>query len=118
MSSRFMQILTGCDYPELRARPPFLWSGAICWWPVLGHGVVEHAAFAEVVLAGDVDAGLLVQPPGRQPQVVSDSPGLFQDDSVRQEPGIDIAGDAGGVVGQGHDRAAHNEHICDDAPAG
>ena len=37
-SSRFMQILTGCDYPELRARPPFLWSGAIHWWPVLGIG--------------------------------------------------------------------------------
>ena len=40
-------------------------------------GVVEHAAFAEVVLAGDVDAGLLVQPPGRQAQVVGDSPGLL-----------------------------------------
>ncbi len=35
-----------------------------------------------------------------------------------QEPGIDIAGDAGGVVGQGHGRAAHDEHIGDDAPAG
>ena len=26
--------------------------------------------------------------------------------------------DAGGVVSQGHGRAAHNKHICDDAPAG
>jgi len=67
---------------------------------------------------GDVDAGLLIQPPGRQPEIVGDPSGLLQDDSVGQEPGIDIAGDAGGVVGQGHGRTAHDEHIGDDAPAG
>jgi hypothetical protein len=37
---------------------------------------------------------------------------------VRQEPGVDIAGDAGGVVGQCHGRTAHDEHVGDDAPAG
>jgi hypothetical protein len=40
--------------------------------------MVEHPAFPEVVLAGDVDACLLIQPPGRQSQGVRDSPGLFQ----------------------------------------
>jgi hypothetical protein len=37
---------------------------------------------------------------------------------VRQEPRIDIAGDAGGVVSQCHGSTAHNEHISDNAPAG
>jgi hypothetical protein len=58
---------------------------------------------------------VLIQPPGRQSQGVRDSPGLFHDDSVRQEPRIDIAGDAGGVVSQCHGSTAHNKHISDNA---
>jgi hypothetical protein len=38
-------------------------------------------------------------------QVIRDSPGLFQDDAVGQESGIDIAGDAGG--GQRGQLAGH-----------
>jgi hypothetical protein len=40
------------------------------------------------------------------------------DDSVRHEHGIDVAGYAGGVVGQGHGGAAHDEHISHDPSAG
>jgi hypothetical protein len=36
---------------------------------------------------------------------------------MRLEHRIDIAGDAGSVVGQGHSGAAHNEYVCHDASA-
>ncbi len=45
-------------------------------------------------------------------------PGLLDHDPVRYKPGIDIAGDARGIVGQRHGSAADNEHVRDDASAG
>jgi hypothetical protein len=41
----------------------------------------------------------------------------FVDDPVRLEHRVDIAGDAGSVVGQGHSGAAHDEYVCHDASA-
>ena len=38
-------------------------------------------------------------------------------DSMRLEHRIDIAGDAGSVVSQGHSGAAHDEYVCHHAPA-
>jgi hypothetical protein len=38
-------------------------------------------------------------------------------DPVRFEQCVDIAGDAGGVVRQGHRGAAHYEYVCHDVPA-
>jgi hypothetical protein len=79
--------------------------------------MVEHPALADVVFSGDVHAGLLVQPPVRQSQIVRDSSGLLDHDPVRHEPGIDITGDACGVVSQSHGSTADNEHVRNDAPA-
>jgi hypothetical protein len=45
-------------------------------------------------------------------------PGLVQDDSVRHEPRVEVAGYPGGVVGQGHRGTAHDEYVRDDASAG
>ena len=36
---------------------------------------------------------------------------------MRLEHRIDIAGDAGSVVSQGHSGAAHDEYVCHDASA-
>lgn len=81
-------------------------------------GMVEDAALARVVLAGDVDAGLLVEPPWRQAQVLGDVPGLVQNDAVRHEQRVHVPGHARGVVGQRHRGPADDEDVGDHAPAG
>jgi hypothetical protein len=73
------------------------------------------APLARVVLSGDIDACLLVQPPGRQSEIVCDVPGLFDYDPVRHERGVHITGDARGVVSQGHGGTADNEYVRDNA---
>ena len=80
--------------------------------------MVKNAAFPRVILSGNIGGGLLVQPPGRQPKVIGDSPGLFQDDPVWNEPRIDIPGHAGGIVSQGHGSTAHDEYVRDNTPVG
>ena len=80
--------------------------------------MVEYPALARVVLSGDVDACLLVQPPVRQPEVVRDAPGFLDHYPVRHEGCVDVTGHAGGVVGQGHGGAADYEDVRDDTPAG
>jgi hypothetical protein len=50
-------------------------------------GVVEDATFAGVVFAGDVDAGLFVEPTVGEPEVVGDRLGFFEDDAVGDEHG-------------------------------
>ena len=57
---------------------------------------------------------MLVQPPWRQPQVISDAPGFFQDYPMRNEPPIDISGHSSGIVSQGHGSTAYDEHVLDD----
>lgn len=79
--------------------------------------MVEHAAFAGVVLSRDVDARLLVKPPRGQPEFLSDVPGFIQDDAVRDEQRVDVASHAGGVVGERHRCPADDEHVGNDAPA-
>ena len=79
--------------------------------------MIEYAAFVSVLLAGDVAARLLVEPPAGESQVIRDPDDLFVDDSVRLEHRIDIAGDPGSVVSQGHGGAAHDEYVCHDASA-
>ncbi len=46
--------------------------------------------FAGVILAGDVNAGLFVEPPAGKSEVVGYRLRLFQDDPVRHEHGIDV----------------------------
>src|SRR5208282_362813 len=79
--------------------------------------MIEYAAFARVVLAGNVGACLLVEPPAGEPQIIRDPHGLFMDDPVWLEHRIDIACDACSVVSQRHRGAAHDENICHDSPA-
>jgi hypothetical protein len=79
--------------------------------------MIEYAALVSVLLAGDVGACLLVEPPTGESEVLRDPHGLFVDDSMRLEHRIDITGDAGSVVGQGHSGAAHNEYVRHDASA-
>ena len=70
--------------------------------------VVEYAPLAGILLARDVNASLLVQPPRRQPQLLSDGARLFDDDPVRDKHGVYIPSDAGRVIGQCHRGAAWN----------
>ena len=49
-------------------------------------------------------------------EVIRDLHGLFVDDSMRLEHRIDIAGDAGSVISQGHSGTAHDEYVRHDAP--
>src|ERR1700685_668034 len=79
--------------------------------------MIGYAALASVLFAGDVGACLLVEPPAGESEVRRDPHGLFVDDSMRLEHRIDIAGDAGSVVGQGHSGAAHHEYVWHDASA-
>src|SRR5580692_5721580 len=79
--------------------------------------MIEYAALVSVLFAGDVGACLLVQPPAGESEVRRDLHGLLVDDPMWLEHRIDIAGDAGGVVGQGHSGAAHDEYVCHDASA-
>src|ERR1022692_358950 len=44
--------------------------------------MVEYTAFSRVVFPGDVDTGLLVQPPAGESELVRDSPCFIDDDSV------------------------------------
>jgi hypothetical protein len=49
--------------------------------------------------------------------LLADIPFIFVHDPVRLEQRVDVAGDAGGVVGQGHRGAAHDEDVGHDSPA-
>ena len=80
--------------------------------------MIEYAALPDIILARDIDARLLVQPPARQPEIISDPQSLFMDDPVRHEPRIDIAGHAVGVVSEGHRGAANDENVSDDTSPG
>jgi hypothetical protein len=62
--------------------------------------------------------GLLVQPPVRQPEIVSNAAGLIGDDSVRHESRVNVTSDAGRVIRPRHGSAADYEDVRDDAPAG
>src|ERR1700685_4643051 len=79
--------------------------------------MIEYAALVSVLLAGDVSACLLVEPPAGEPEVIRDPHGLFVDDPVRLEHRIDIAGNGGSVVSQSHSGAAHNKDVRHDASA-
>jgi hypothetical protein len=48
--------------------------------------------------------------------LLADIPFIFVHDPVRLEQRVDVAGDAGGVVGQGHRGAAHDEDVGHDSP--
>ena len=80
--------------------------------------MIEHPALVGVFFPGDVNARLLVKPPVGESEVISNVPGLFQDDSVGLEHRVDITSHAGSIVGPGHGGAANDEYICDDIPAG
>jgi hypothetical protein len=80
--------------------------------------VIKNAPPARVVLARDIDAGLFVEPPRRQPQLLRDGSRLFQYDAVWDEHGIDVSRDATRVVDERHRGAAHDEQIGDDATPG
>src|SRR5580658_2384941 len=80
--------------------------------------VIEYAALTGVFFPGDVNARLLVEPPAGLSEILGNLAGLFQDDSVWHEHGVDITGHAGSIVGQGHGGAADDEYIGDDASAG
>jgi hypothetical protein len=77
--------------------------------------VIEYAPLAGVVLAGDVDAGLFVEPPRWQPEFLRHGAGLCHDDAVRDEHGSDVPGNAVRVIGERHGGAAHDEQVRDDA---
>jgi hypothetical protein len=79
--------------------------------------VIKYAPLAGVVLAGDVDAGLFVEPPRRQPQILGYGARFFNDDAVGNEHGVDITGNPGRVIRQRHRCPAHHEQVGDNAAA-
>jgi len=66
----------------------------------------------------DINAGLLVQPPPRPPQLVSHRPGFFHHDAVRLEDRVDVAGRPPRVVRQSHGGATEDVHIGGQAAPG
>jgi hypothetical protein len=44
--------------------------------------MIEHAAFPGIILPGDINARLLVQPPRRQAKIFRDPAGLLQHDAM------------------------------------
>jgi hypothetical protein len=71
-----------------------------------------------VAVPGSVGARLLIKPPAGQAEFIRDCPGFFEDYAVGLEDGVDVAGGAAGVVGEGHGGAADDVDVRDDAPAG
>lgn len=63
--------------------------------------MVEHAGCRRVSARRGVGTGLLIEPPARQAQFVCHDLGFFKDDAVRLEQGINVAGSATRVIGQG-----------------
>jgi hypothetical protein len=76
-------------------------------------GMVEYASLAGIVLPRDVDARLLVEPPHGQTELLRDIPRFFQDDAVRHEQGVDIAGRPSSVIGESHRRPADDKYVGD-----
>jgi hypothetical protein len=79
--------------------------------------MIEDAPLVSVVLAGDVAACLLVEPPAGESEVGRDLHSLFVDDPARLEHRVDVAGDAASIVSQGHSGAARDEGVYHDASA-
>ena len=77
--------------------------------------MIKYAALVRVVLARDVDACLLVEPPAWQAEFGSDCPRLIDHDPVRNKHGVNIACDATCIVGKGHRCATHDEDVGHDA---
>jgi hypothetical protein len=80
-------------------------------------GMVEHARGVGVTARCDVDAGLLVEPPLRQAELVSDGSGLVEHHTVRSKYGVDVAGRPPSVVCEGHRRTAEHIEVGDNPTA-
>jgi hypothetical protein len=80
--------------------------------------MIEHPALAGVFFTGEVNARLLVEPPVGESEVLGHLVGLFQNDTVWHEHGVDITSHAGSIVGPGHGGASDDEYIVDDIPPG
>ena len=55
-------------------------------------GMIEDAFGRRISARGDIDARLLVEPPGRQPEFPGKGAGLIQHDAVGFEDRVDVAG--------------------------
>ena len=64
-----------------------------------------------VPTGGDVDACLFVEPPLWEPQLGGHDLGLFEDDAMRLEDGVDVSSGASGVIRQGHRGAPEDVDI-------
>jgi len=77
--------------------------------------MIEHAASLRIVLPGNVDACLLIQPPAGQSEIIGDARGFLQDYSVRDKQGVDITRHAVGVIGERHSGSANDKYVRDHA---
>ena len=75
--------------------------------------MIEDASGARIAAWRDVNAGLLVQPPGRQAEFCRYGAGLFQDCTMRLEDRVDVAGRSAGVIGKSHRRTAEHIYVSD-----
>jgi|SRR5580700_4862322 hypothetical protein len=66
----------------------------------------------------DLNARLFVQPPSWQSELIGDPRSFFVDDSVRDEPRVNVTCHAFGVKSQSHRRTADGEHVRNDATLG
>jgi hypothetical protein len=62
--------------------------------------MVEDVLGCGISARGDVDACLLIEPPGWQSEFPGEGAGLVQRDAVGLEDRVDVAGGTTGVIGQ------------------
>src|SRR5262245_60905926 len=80
--------------------------------------MVKDLRCVGVLAACDICAGLLVEPPTRQPEFGGCRPRFLQHDAVGLENRVDVARSPTRVIGKRHRRTAEDVQVCHDSPAG
>jgi hypothetical protein len=79
--------------------------------------MVEDCTLPRIILTGDIGAGLLVEPPGRQVQFLGHQAGFVKNDPVRNEERVNVSGDSVSVIRERHRGATNDEEVgYDPAP--
>jgi len=72
--------------------------------------MIEYPGRSRVATRRDKDACLLVQPPPGPTELISDRPGLFQDNTVRLEDRVDVPSRSSRIVSESH-RGSTAKHL-------
>lgn len=77
--------------------------------------MVEYVRSCRVAPASHVCARLLIEPPGRQSKLISDSTRLFQNNAMRLEDSVNITCRPAPTIGHRHSRATDHINVGYDA---